>query len=157
MKRIDRSKWLNLVQGRSRVLSAGLIAVMVFGTAAFGAENTEWSASDFEREKVIRIRTQAPDDDEHWFPIWVVELEGDVYIRLGTRAAKHFLDNVDHPVVGVRVGEKQFDRISGEEVPDLVDEVAAAMSDKYFTDFLVRWVPHPLTLRLLPATPVSED
>ena len=65
-------------------------------------------------------------------------------------AAKRFEDNTTRPVIAVRIAGQEFPRVTGVAVPELADRVAAAMADKHWSDVFVRWLDHPLTLRLAP-------
>jgi len=49
----------------------------------------------------------------------------------------------------LKVGGQEFDKVKVEEMPDMKDKVAAAMSDKYFLDILVRYESHPAVARLV--------
>jgi hypothetical protein len=45
---------------------------------------------------------------------------------------------------------REFPEVIGVAVPEMAETVAAAMADKYWMDFFVHLVNHPLTLRLDP-------
>ena len=110
----------------------------------------EWKPSAYASESTIQLRTTAPGEGDHWFPVWLVVIDDQVYVRLGTRAAGRIERNTTTPYVGVRVAGQQFDRVKAVAVPESVERVARAMADKYWTDVLVRHMDHPLTMRLLP-------
>jgi len=84
--------------------------------------------------------------------VWLVVLDGQLYVRLGDRAARRVEENETEPVLGVRIAGQQFDRVVGEPAPEKADAVAAAMAEKYWSDVFVRFFDHPLTLRLTPAS-----
>jgi hypothetical protein len=50
----------------------------------------------------------------------------------------------------VRVAGREFDRVRAEAAPEAAERVAAAMGEKYWSDLLIRYVHHPLTMRLVP-------
>ncbi len=129
-----------------------LVLALVLGAAApaHGQAPPGWEPAAWEDEDTIELRTQAPGEEPHWFKVWLVVLDGQIYVRLGTRAAERFETNETKPVIAVRIAGRQFDRVIGEPVPERADEVAAAMADKYWTDVFVRYFAHPLTLRLVP-------
>jgi hypothetical protein len=77
--------------------------------------------------------------------------------RGGGRAAGRFESNVTKPAIGVRIAGLEFDQVTGTSAPDMVGPVADAMADKYWSDIFVRFVSHPLTLRLAPAAPAAGD
>jgi hypothetical protein len=110
----------------------------------------DWTPAAWTGESTLELGTQAPGEAPYWFPVWLVVLDGQLYVRLGNRAAGRVEQSTTRPVLGVRVAGKEFPRVKGEPAPDAVDRVAAAMREKYTTDVFVRWMEHPLTLRLVP-------
>jgi hypothetical protein len=50
----------------------------------------------------------------------------------------------------VEVGGHRFEKVRATETPEYVKQVADAMADKYTSDIIIRWFPHPLTMRLEP-------
>jgi hypothetical protein len=52
--------------------------------------------------------------------------------------------------VAVRIAGEEFDDVRVENAPEMADRVAAELAEKYWTDVLVRFFPHPLTVRLVP-------
>ena len=127
------------------------LAVAAFvALAAAPAGATGWKPSAYASESTLQLRTTAPGEGDHWFPVWLVVLDDQVYVRLGSRAAGRIERNTTKPYVGVRVGAEQFDRIKGVPAPEAVERVARAMGDKYWSDVIIRHMDHPLTLRLVP-------
>lgn len=116
-----------------------------------------WDVREFAEARTIELRTVGDEEGEYWSPVWVVVVDGTVFVRLGRRAADRIKFNATFPDVGVRVGGKQFERVHAEPAARDAERVAAAMAEKYWTDIFVRWLSHPLTLRLVPlaGTPVS--
>jgi hypothetical protein len=64
--------------------------------------------------------------------------------------------NATNPHVAVRIGGREYEHVRADDVPDMAEPVARAMGEKYWTDFLVRYVPHPLTMRLVPDPAAGE-
>ena len=91
-----------------------------------------------------------PGEGEHWFKVWLVVIDGQVYVRLGSRAAERVESNTTAPVLGVEVAGQRFDRVRGVPAPEYADRVAKAMAEKYTSDIFVHLFSHPLTLRLVP-------
>lgn len=121
------------------------------GVAAAAAPATpQWNPRAWSEESTLELRTQAPGEPEHWFKVWLVVIDGDLYVRLGGPATARIESNVGRPIVAVRVAGHQFDRVRGVPAPEYADRVMAAMAAKYWSDLLVRWFSHPLTLRLVP-------
>jgi len=109
---------------------------------------TDWQPTAWAKEDTLKLRTTAPGEEEHWFPVWLVVIDGQLYVRLGSRAAGRVERNVSAPFLGVEIAGQRFDRARGVPAPEDADRVAAALADKYTSDILVRFFSHPLTLRL---------
>jgi len=127
-----------------------LIAASTSAIATVAGPQATWSPTAWQGESTIELRTQAPGEDEHWFKVWFVVLDGQLYVRLGGRASERFAENVTKPVIAVRIAGLEFPSVTGVAVPEMADQVAAAMADKHWSDVFVRWLDHPLTLRLAP-------
>jgi hypothetical protein len=110
----------------------------------------EWNPQAFAHEETLQLRTVGPEEGEYWFPVWLVVIDEQVYVRLGSRAADRVKRSATAPYLGVKIAGQQFDRVKGEEAPEMADAVAGAMAEKYWSDLLIRFLPHPLTLRLIP-------
>lgn len=132
---------------RRRALWAMILALLVASAAALGAQ---WDPATFAKEDTLKLRTVGPKDGEHWFPVWLVVIDGQVYVRLGSRAADRVEANTTAPVLGVEVAGQRFDRVRGVPAPEYAERVGKAMADKYTSDIFVRFMSHPLTLRLVP-------
>src|SRR5437867_5256245 len=130
----------------SRSLAVAALATLV----AAPVLAAEWKPGAYASESTLQLRTTAPGEGDHWFPVWLVVIDDQVYVRLGTRAAGRIERNTTKPYVGVRVAGQQLDRIKAVAAPESVERVARAMADKYWSDVLVRHMDHPLTMRLLP-------
>ena len=132
-------------------LAGALGALLILSTAAgAGAPAAAWEPARWSAEDTIELRTAAPGEEPHWFKVWLVVLDGQLYVRLGSRAAGRFESNETKPVIAVRIAGLEFDDVVGTPAPDMVGPVADAMADKYWSDVFVRFVDHPLTLRLAP-------
>lgn len=128
----------------------GLILCGASLVAAAPADAPAWNPTAWLDESTIELRTTAPGEEPHWFKVWLVVLDGQLYVRLGSRAAGRFESNQTRPVLAVRIAGQEFPAVTGIAVPDMAAQVGTAMADKYWSDILVRWVDHPLTLRLSP-------
>lgn len=125
-------------------------ALWIVSTSAFAAQ---WNPGAFAKEDTLKLRTVGPTEGEYWFPVWLVVIDGQVYVRLGTRAADRVQANTTAPYLGVEVAGQRFDRVRGVPAPEEAGRVAKAMADKYTSDILVHFFSHPLTLRLVPEEP----
>jgi hypothetical protein len=129
-------------------LAATCLALLL-ATPALAASSDGWDPAAWRDEDTIELRTTTPGEEPHWFKVWLVVLDGQVYVRLGDRAARRFEQNAAKPVVAVRIAGREFPEVTGVPVPEMADRVAAAMADKYWSDVFVRFMSHPLTLRLV--------
>jgi hypothetical protein len=124
------------------------IAIALLLTAA--TARAAWDPQAFSTEDTLEFLT-VEDGDEHWSTVWLVVIDGQVYLRLGSRAAERFEGNATKPKIKIRIAGQTYDDVTGESAPDMAEKVNAAMADKYSTDIFVRYMAHPLTLRLVPA------
>lgn len=113
-------------------------------------DTAEWNPQAFAKEETLSMRTIGPEEGEYWFPVWLVVIDNQVYVRLGSRAAERVQKNTTASQLAIKIADQQFDHVKGEEAPEMVDTVAAAMAEKYWSDMFIRSFPHPLTLRLVP-------
>ncbi len=112
----------------------------------------DWNPAAWSHESTVELRTTDPGDPPHWFPVWLAVIDGQLYVRLGSRAAARFDRNVTKPVLGVRIAGKEFARVRGVVVPEMKQRVQDAMAEKYWLqgDVIVRHMDHPYTMRLEP-------
>jgi hypothetical protein len=129
------------------------VLALTLAIAAPAVAAPQWNPRVWGDQDTLELRTQAPGEPEHWFKVWLVVLDGDVYVRLGGRATSRIETNVARPLVGVRVGAQQFDQVRGVPAPEYAERVAQAIAAKYWSDWFIRWFAHPLTLRLVPEPP----
>jgi len=111
------------------------------------AADPDWTPARWSDEDTLQLHTTDA-DGPYDFPVWLVVLDDQLYVRLGSRAAKRVEGSTTWPVLGVDVGGRHFARVQAESVPAMADAVSAAMAEKYWSDVFVRFLPHPLTLRL---------
>jgi hypothetical protein len=126
---------------------AGSLSV---GLALAGPCLADWDAARFRDETTVEIRTVEPEAGEHWSKLWVVVIGGEVYLRLGPRAAGRLERNTQSPYVDARVAGEEFEHVRVEPANDMTSKVAEAMAAKYWTDVLIRHFSHPMTVRLHP-------
>ena len=129
----------------------GLTATLLVASSAGVA--AQWDPAAFAKEDTLQLRTTRADEGEHWFKVWLVVIDGQVYVRLGSRAAERVESNTTAPILGVEVAGQRFDRVRGVPAPDYAERVAKAMAEKYTSDIFVHLFSHPLTLRLVPEDP----
>jgi hypothetical protein len=130
----------------TRLLTAALLSSLV----ATPASAATWDPKAFSTQDTLEYLTVGPEEGEHWSTVWLVVVDDQVFVRLGSRAAERMEKNTTTPYVKVRIAGQQFDRVKAEATPDMVDKVAAAMGEKYTSDVLIKYFNHPLTMRLTP-------
>jgi len=118
--------------------------------ASSAAVAGQWDPAAFATEGTLQLRTTRAGEEPHWFKVWLVVIDGQLYVRLGNRAAERVESNTTAPFLGVEVAGQRFERVGGVAAPEYAGLVAKAMAEKYWSDILVRLVSHPLTLRLVP-------
>lgn len=123
------------------------LALVVTFTASARAAN--WDPNAWTDEETVKILTIGPEEGPYEFPVWLVVIDGNVYLRLGTRAADRFKKNTTNPYVAVKIAGKDFPKTRYQEAPEMEQRVAKAMADKYWSDIFVRYSSHPMTVRLL--------
>jgi len=126
-----------------------LVLVLIALTLTAAAANADWAPQTFSSENTLEFLT-VEDGAEHWSTVWLVVIDGQVYIRLGSRAAGRIEANATKPYVKVRIAGQTFDKVKAAAVPDKADAVAKAMGEKYWSDVFVHHFSHPLTMRLTP-------
>jgi hypothetical protein len=134
---------------RTGRLLASLVALL-FVAAPAGAD---WDPARFADAPTLEILTVDPESGEHWSTVWVVVVDGAVYVRLGNRAAGRVEQSTTAPHAKVRFEGEVFERVRLVPSPEKAEAVAEAMAGKYWTDLVIRGIPHPLTLRLEPESP----
>jgi hypothetical protein len=133
----------------TRFVAAAVITASLLALAAAGA--VEWDPQAFSKQDTLEFLTVGP-EGEHWSTVWLVVIDGQVYIRLGGRAAGRIDQNTTAPFVKVRIAGQEFDHVKAEAAPNMVEPVAKAMGEKYTSDIFVKYFNHPLTMRLTPAS-----
>ena len=127
-----------------------LLATVCAWLFVTGAAWAAWNPAGYENEDTLEFLSIGPQEGEHWSTVWLVVLDGDVYIRLGSRAADRMTANTRAPMTSIRIWGEEFPEVEAVSAPDMADRVAAAMADKYVTDIFVRYMSHPLTMKLEP-------
>src|SRR5215470_15963894 len=107
--------------------TALLGTTLLVALSAVASTPDDWTPQAWSNENTVELRTTDPGEPPHWFPVWLVVLDGQLYVRLGSRAAGRFDRNVTKPIVGVRIAGKTFEHVRGVVVPDMAAQVAAAM------------------------------
>lgn len=132
-------------------LACALLGGIVLATPAAAG----WEPERYHDEDILEFLTVDAEDGDHWSKVWLVVIDGDVYVRLGKRAASRMETSTRYPKTAVRVAEEEFPDVTAESVPAMAEAVMKAMKEKYWTDIFVRYVDHPLTMRLRP-TPTPQ-
>jgi len=110
-----------------------------------------WTPAEWAGENTLELTTDVPSEGSYTFPVWLAVIDGQVYVRLGNRAAGRVQGSKSAPLVGVKVAGHQFDHVRCEPAPDAVPRVNEAMAQKYYwSDKVVHHMAHLLTCRLMP-------
>lgn len=133
---------------RSVLITVALVATMAPAMAVGGPA---WTPAQWVKDDTLKLCTTTPQEAMYCFPVWLVVLDNNVYVRLGSKAAGRVQANTTGMVLPVEIGGQRFDKVRLVDVPDKVDAVASAMAEKYWSDWYIRWLAHPMTLRLEPA------
>ena len=149
------SLWMKIPFTRNTLVAlVGLWFGLMGAVCTAGNLASGWNPNVFQDESTLEIMTVGAKEGEHWSKLWLVVIDGKLYVRLGDRSFERVQKNVASPYVQVKIAGQKFDRVRLEAAPDMAEKVAAAMADKYFLDVLVRHESHPMTARLV-AEPVS--
>lgn len=123
------------------------LALLFSATTALAAE---WTPPAWTTEDTLQFRADCPDEGEYWSYVWLVVLDGDVYVRLGSRAAGRVDCSKSKPITAIKIAGETFDNVEMVESPAMVERVAAAMAEKYPTDLFIHYMSHPYTMKLVP-------
>jgi hypothetical protein len=128
----------------------GLITLCIgLSTSLASAQDQSWE--QFQNEDTLEVLTIDSEGDEHWSTFWLVVIDGQFYLRLGSRGAGRIEGHTKMPHVSVKIGGQQFDQVKVVDAPDKAEAVAAVMADKYWSDLYIRYFAHPMTVRLEPS------
>jgi hypothetical protein len=127
-------------------LCSTALALVLFAAPAISG----WDPARHADETTLEFLTVSPQDGEHWSTVWLVVIDDQLYIRLGSRAAARMNENTRAPIVSIRIAKEEFAEVEAIAVPEMAEAVAAAMAEKYSTDVFVRYLDHPLTMKLRP-------
>ena len=130
------------------VVSAALWIALVAGVRAADNPPPGWDPDAYRDQSTLQLMTTGPEGGEHWSRLWLVVIDGQLYVRLGDRAFGRVQKNLTSPYVKVKIAGSEFDKVRLDAAPDMTDKVAAAMADKYFMDIVIRHESHPMTGRL---------
>ena len=66
------------------VIAAALLVLLVRSSNVFAQQ---WDPSAFSKESTLQFLTVGPNEGEHWSTVWLVLIDGQLYVRLGSKAA----------------------------------------------------------------------
>jgi len=108
-----------------------------------------WTPTEWKDTSSLQFWTIDADRNEHWSTVWLVVIRGEVYLRLGASAADRLRSNTEFPYVKVRIRGQEFSPVRADIMPGMAAAVNDAMAEKYWSDLLIRYLPHPMTVRLV--------
>src|SRR5207244_13208823 len=112
----------------------GPSTVLVLALLAAPSAAAEWTPRAYAGANTLELRTIAPGEPAHWFSVWLVVIDDQVYVLLDPRAAGRIEKNVAAPYVGVRILGQQFERVRAEPAPAHAERVPQALAAKSWTD-----------------------
>src|SRR2546425_8965965 len=111
-------------------MQRSLAAAAFIALVAAPAGADEWKPRAYASESTLELRTTAPGEGDHWFPVWLVVLDDQVYVRLGMRAAGRGESNTTKAHGRVRIAAQPVHRIKRGAAPGAVATVGGAMAGK---------------------------
>ena len=120
-------------------LVAPLLSLILLSCASVAAA-AEWTPAHWAAEDTLQFLTDCPDEGEHWSYVWLVVLDGDVWVRLGGKAGGRVDCSKTKLTTTVKIGGEDFTNVEMIAVPEMADRVAAAMGEKYTSDIFVRYM-----------------
>jgi hypothetical protein len=132
-------------------LLVGTVVLWIVAVGACAAANLApgWDPDAFRDQRTLQIMTTGAEEGAHWSKLWLVVVDGQLFVRLDDRTYERLKENLAGQYVMLKIGDQEFDRVRLEAAPDMSKKVAAAMADKYPMDVLIRHAPHPMTARLI--------
>ncbi len=118
-------------------------------SASSASAQSAWNAGEYAAESTLDFFTDCAEEGTHWTRVWLVVLDGQMYVRLGKPSAARVDCNTAKPYVKIRIGGRELPKVKFENRPEMATAVAAAMKEKYWSDFTVSWLAHPYTMRVL--------
>lgn len=131
-------------------LATLLVALTLTATTLSPAAAADWTPDQWKYEDTLQFLTDCPDEGPHWSYVWLVVLDGELWVRLGSKAAGRVDCNKAGRTTSVKIAEREFPSIEMVESPEMAERVAEAMAEKYWSDFAVAWMDHPYTMKLVP-------
>jgi hypothetical protein len=126
-----------------------LLAVLLRGGVLLAAD-VAWTPDQWKDDDTLQLCTNDPGEGEYCFKVWLVVIDGNVYVRLGGKATSRVKQNTGGMMMPVILHDQRFERVRLTETPDFVERVNKAMAEKYASDLFVRFFSHPITARLNP-------
>jgi hypothetical protein len=138
------------IQTRAKLVVA-MVVLWIAAVGACGAANLAagWDPVAFRDQRTLQIMTTGAEEGAHWSKLWLVVIDGQLFVRLDGRTFERVKENLAGQYVMLKIGDQKFERVRLEAAPDMSGRVAAAMADKYPMDVLIRHESHPMTARLI--------
>jgi len=143
---MSRARWR--ATGWHAIVCALVLAMT--SACAPRVEVPRWDPAAFRDLSTLEFLTVGANEGPHWSTVWLVVIDGHVYVRLGSRSTDRMRQNTTSPFVGVRIAGHEYERVQAVDAAAMAERVGAAMREKYWSDVLVRYFPHPLVMRLEP-------
>jgi hypothetical protein len=126
-----------------------ILWIAVAGACAAANLAAGWDPDAFRDQRNLQIMTTGAEEGAHWSKLWLVVIDGQLFVRLDGRTLERVNENLAGQYVMLKIGDREFERVRLEAAPDMSGKVAAAMANKYPMDVLIRHESHPMTARLI--------
>src|SRR5215831_12506864 len=138
------------IQTNIKLLACTVVLwIAVVGVCAAANLAAGWNPDAFRDQRTLQIMTTGAEEGAHWSKLWLVVIEGQLFVRLDGRTFERVKENLAGQYVMLKIGDRKFERVRLEAAPDMSRKVAAAMANKYPMDALIRHESHPMTARLV--------
>jgi len=131
------------------VLGTVILWIAMVGACASANLVAGWDPDAFRAQRTLQLMTTGAEEGAHWSKLWLVVVDGQLFVRLDGRTFQRVKENLAGQYVMLKIGDRKFNRVRLEAAPDMSSKVAAAMADKYPMDALIRHEFHPMTARLI--------
>ncbi len=117
---------------------AAVCVLLLSATSAFA----EWRPADWADTSTLEFLTDCPDEGEKWSPVWLVVLDGEMYISLGSKAASRLACSRTAPKTSIKIEGELYEDVTLVPETALAQAIEDARWDKYWTNVLVGYFHH---------------
>lgn len=115
-----------------------LVALLCSAVPALAA----WTPEEWTDTKTLEYLTNCPEEGEYWSPVWLVVLEGELYISLGSKAQSRVDCSTMGPKTSIKIEGELYENLEMVPETDLAEAIEDARWDKYWTNVFVGFAEH---------------